>query len=220
MSGGRYLAEGLEELRQTGAELGLHFNLTYGSPAERPAGARSPGRLLLRWMTACGGPTRARLAEDTSRELERQLGELEAAGVRARYLDGHHHVHLVPGVLRALGPVLAAHGILRVRLPWDPRLALSARFPLALLALGARGELRRQHLEYTAFVYPSTRLFADQGRLQRVLARNPEAEVIVHPADDDDHLLYEQPDSYTEGRVLEYRALGMLGLRLRAGEPA
>ena len=215
MADTRYLRLGLEELRETGAELGLHFNLTYGEVARRPAGAASPGRLLLRWLAG----SRKVLAQDLRFELERQLEALEAVGVQAAYLDGHHHVHLVPGLLRALEPVLARRKLRRVRLPFDPGLVLTSRFPLACLALWARRELRRQGLSYAPFVYPAPALFADQGKLQARLlkrGRTSEAEVIVHPAEADDHRLFEHPDPYTDGRVTEYRALRMLGLRREA----
>jgi predicted glycoside hydrolase/deacetylase ChbG (UPF0249 family) len=203
-----YLESGLEELKNVpGIELGLHFNLTYG---EKPLGPNGPGRFLLDW---CQGG-RERLAPLAKDELRCQLDRLEQAGVRTSYVDGHHHIHLVPGMLRTIAPEIHRRGIKRVRLPFDRRLILSPKLPLVVLSLLARGELKRQGFEHFPCVYPFTAYFADQGRLQVSLARDPSAEVIVHPARSNDFPRLAITDSYSEGRVLEYRALAMLAYRL------
>jgi predicted glycoside hydrolase/deacetylase ChbG (UPF0249 family) len=204
-----YLESGLEELKKVpGIELGLHYNLTYGAVRLAPGG---PNRFMLDWCL--GG--RSRMAPLARAELKRQLDVLEQAGVRTQYVDGHHHIHLIPGLLRELAPEIKARGIRRVRLPFDRRLILSPKFPLVILSLLARGELKRQGFEHFPCVYPLSRWFADHGRLQASLARNLSAEVIVHPARSNDFSRLAIDDSYSEGRVLEYRALAMLAYRLK-----
>jgi predicted glycoside hydrolase/deacetylase ChbG (UPF0249 family) len=208
MASCQYLESGLHELLDIpGIEVGLHYNLTYG---ERSIGARGPGRFLLDWCL--GG--RVHLAPKAEAELKRQLDRLEEAGVRAEYVDGHHHIHLVPGLLRTIAPEIRRRGIRRVRVPFDMRLLLSAKLPLALLSWFARGEVKRLGFEHFPCVYPFTTSFADQGRLQQSLSRNPKAEVIVHPARSNDFPLLGVQDSYADERVVEYRALAMLAYRL------
>jgi predicted glycoside hydrolase/deacetylase ChbG (UPF0249 family) len=199
-----YLLEGLDELKAIPElSLGLHFDLTLGKSP--------PGRVLKHWLRAraSGGRELARLQEEARSELRAQLGVLRAAGVRPTHLDGHHHIHLVPGMLDALAPVIREAGIRQVRLPADP--ALLWRKPaLWLLTRLAARDFRRLGFESLPCFYPQARHFGDQGRLRLELGRNPQAEVIVHPASENDLPRLSIPDSYTTGRVTEYRALRML----------
>jgi predicted glycoside hydrolase/deacetylase ChbG (UPF0249 family) len=195
-----HLREGIEELKKLpGVELGLHFNLTYGS--ERPA----PAKLLLEWIRG-----RNALAPQVREDLARQLGLLKSAGVDARYVDGHHHIHLLPGLIDEVADVLRSHGIRQVRLPYDPALWWTPKFPFLILSLLARGSLRRHGFQYLPCFYPKPSHFLDHGRMRAELSRRADAEVIVHPAESDDVRLLPIPDSYSSERVLEYRSLRML----------
>ncbi len=89
------------------ADLGLHFNLTCGTPLTRmrklaPAGTlpKLPAILLAGLM--------GRLpAEEIAAELDAQIDAFEQAMGRAPdFIDGHQHVHALPGVRRALADVL------------------------------------------------------------------------------------------------------------------
>jgi predicted glycoside hydrolase/deacetylase ChbG (UPF0249 family) len=86
-----------------GARIGLHLNLTepFGQPfAVRPLG---------RWLLAAHGGALAReraLKQALTAEVRRQLERFgELAGCAPDYLDGHQHVHGLPGVA---APLLAA----------------------------------------------------------------------------------------------------------------
>lgn len=193
--------------------LGLHFNLTYGS-----AIAEGPGSLIRRWMMT-RGERKMQLKAEVRGELQRQLGVLHAAGVRATYLDGHHHAHIVPGVLETIADLLQGVGIKEVRLPYDTSLWFSRLAPLNVLAILSRGTLRRHGFRFRPVVYPQRKHFLDQGRLRALLARNPRAEVIVHPAVADDFAAFGVSDPYSGGRVTEYRALQMLGTATSGEQP-
>jgi hypothetical protein len=90
-----------EARRLTSLATGLHFVLTFG----RPLGPREPLRRLLRKdgrFRKRGSGVHARARPDEVREeLRAQLRAFER-GVRRppTHIDGHHHVHLHPGVLR------------------------------------------------------------------------------------------------------------------------
>jgi hypothetical protein len=57
--------------------------------------------------------------------------------------------------------------------------------------------------------------------MRATMNRNPNAEIIVHPASHNDIDSLEFPESYAEGRVREFRALQMLGYtQLLASESA
>jgi predicted glycoside hydrolase/deacetylase ChbG (UPF0249 family) len=201
MAHGAHLKAHLDELRSIpGLSLGLHFDLTLGKG--------TPGSVLKQWLLA-RGVKRAELAERARAELKLQLDVLRQAGVTPRHLDGHHHIHLVPGLLDALAPVIREAGIEVVRLPQDP--ALLWRKPaLWLLTQLARPGFARNGFATLPCYYPQAAHFNDQGRLRAELRREPRAEVIVHPAETDDLPLYRIPDPYTSGRVTEYQALKML----------
>jgi predicted glycoside hydrolase/deacetylase ChbG (UPF0249 family) len=200
-----HLDEGLAELRATpGVALGLHFNLTYG--AKRAAD--SPGRFLRAWLSG----QREAMATHAREELEAQLARLARSGVHPVYMDGHHHIQVVPGLLETLAPRLRTAGIRYVRLPYDRSLLFTRRFPLFVLSWLARARLRRLGFEHSpTFFYPGAAHFRDHGWLRARLARDPAAEVIVHPARENDMADLEYSDIYTEERVTEFRALRMLG---------
>ncbi|MGZ7081317.1 MAG: ChbG/HpnK family deacetylase, partial [Thermoanaerobaculia bacterium] len=153
---------------------------------------------------------RAVLRDAVRAELRSQLDRLEAAGIRASYLDGHHHIHIVPGVTAAIADILAERGIRDVRLPYDPSLWFSRLAPVNVLSLALRRTLDARGLRYRRCLYPLKRDFLDFARLRARIA--PDVEVIVHPADEDDFAKYKVDDRYSADRVIEYRALRMLSV--------
>ncbi|MDR3607927.1 MAG: ChbG/HpnK family deacetylase [Oligoflexia bacterium] len=200
MARARYLSHQLKELQEIpGLELGLHFDLTFGK-------AR-PREVFFAW---CGPKRDDRMKQATAQELRRQIDILREAGVQPVYLDGHHHIHLVPGIMDAVASELKSAGIRRVRLPYDPALWLSGLFPLNILSLIARSRLKRNGFESFPCFYPRPAHFRDLGKFRASLALHPEAEIIVHPARRDDFLALGIPDDYRNERVREYRALLML----------
>jgi predicted glycoside hydrolase/deacetylase ChbG (UPF0249 family) len=54
---------------------------------------------------------------DVRRELDAQIRRVRAAGIAIRHLDGHQHVHVLPGVARVVADLAAEHGIPAVRYP-------------------------------------------------------------------------------------------------------
>jgi chitin disaccharide deacetylase len=200
----RYLKEGLNELRNVpGVELGIHFDLTF--ERERPRD------LFFRWMLA--GARRAGrevMARDVRAELDRQLKTLEAVGVSPVYLDGHHHIHLIPGIIDAIAERCHQAGIRRMRLPYDPALWWTKLAALNVLSLGARSTLRKRGFDTLPCFYPRPEHFMDPGRFRASLALRAGAEVIVHPARANDFAACGIVDPYSEQRVREYRALRML----------
>ena len=213
LAGSEHLRHELEPLLTLASEgrvaIGLHFNLTHGS-----AIADGPGAFIRTWLTA-RGRRRAQLGAEVRDQLQRQLGLLHAAGITPTYLDGHHHTHIVPGVMKQIADVLKAEAIEEVRLPYERSLWLTRLAPLNVLALWSRPTLRRYGFRSRRVIYPQRKDFLDQGRLRALLTRDAGAEVIVHPAIADDFAAFAVADSYSGGRVTEYRALQMLGTALR-----
>lgn len=194
----RFLDTHLTELRAVPRfEMGMHFDLTFGKS--------SPGKVLLRSFT-----DHEALRAEARRAFSEQLQTLRAHGIQPLYLDGHHHIHLVPGLLDALADLIREAGIRTIRIPDDSKLWLSGKFPLLILCVFARRALKRHGFSTLPCFYPAFNYFEDHSSLRVALSRHPGHEVIVHPAATSDFTALQIPDPYTTGRVTEYLALRML----------
>ncbi len=113
------------------ADLGLHLNLTCAAPISvmprlAPGGAL-PGLKDVARAAVLSPAVRAEIAA----EIARQLDAFEQAlGRPPDFVDGHQHVHVLPGVRRALLDTLTRRypaGTLYVRDPADRFAAIRAR---------------------------------------------------------------------------------------------
>ena len=107
--------------------IGLHLNLTLGQPLGHmprlaPQGTLPPLSSLTVW--ALGGVLDA---DEIRAEIARQLDRFEAAlGFPPDHIDGHQHVHVLPGIRRALLTEVARRYRVRPPLMRDPSDRLSA----------------------------------------------------------------------------------------------
>lgn len=114
----------LEEVLQTKVDFSLHFNLTEGRPLSSPASVSTLvdrdgnffgiGIFIYRFFTL-----RINYKEMIL-ELRKQLERAnELVGDRLKELDGHHHIHLIPGFIsRALNEIEKLQ-CLKIRCPQD-----------------------------------------------------------------------------------------------------
>lgn len=136
----RRMAAPLREVRDRVA-VGLHLNLTAGAPlgamARFAPGGAFPrmGELLPRALTG-------RLPlDEIGAEIARQLDAFEAAfGQAPAFVDGHQHVHVLPGIRPALLDVLRRAGYrdLWLRDPSDKVRSILARRVEAKKALAVK----------------------------------------------------------------------------------
>jgi predicted glycoside hydrolase/deacetylase ChbG (UPF0249 family) len=127
-------------------------------------------------------------------ELDAQVRRVRDAGIAVSHLDGHQHVHALPGIARIVTELAAAHGIGAVRYPAERvrpymlRLAGGARRLVEQLALGVACALSplerlRRADEFVGF-YFGGRL--DEANLTQLLASLPSGrtvELMCHPGD-------------------------------------
>ncbi len=199
------------------ADIGLHFVLTDGSPCGPMPSLAPSGR-----FPAMGQLTRIAWAgrldpAEVEAELHRQLDRFEAViGAPPDHIDGHQHVHQLPGVREVLVRVAAAR---LQRRAWLRCTAESAwtilrrgvAVPKAMLLAAAAGPLRRlagDHPQNRGFsgVYG----FDDRAPYPARFARfvdhaRPGLLVMTHPGAVDDVL--RAADRVTTAREAELRFL-------------
>jgi predicted glycoside hydrolase/deacetylase ChbG (UPF0249 family) len=121
--------------------LGLHLNLTFGAPLGAMPKLAPTGQLPAPEKIVGRAVGRAIDGTEIAGEIQRQIDRFEAAaGVPPDFIDGHHHVHALPGVRAALVEVLRRRfpsGGPLIRDPADDSLAIIRRRLVARKALAA-----------------------------------------------------------------------------------
>jgi predicted glycoside hydrolase/deacetylase ChbG (UPF0249 family) len=207
-------------------DLGLHFNLTAGAPVAPPVqvpslcgpnGELLPLGSLIR--RALGGRVDP---DDVTRECRAQLDRLRTNGIAVSHIDGHRHVHVLPGVWSGVAAVARGEG-LPVRKPVEP---IRGGRPAAKLALRVAHELVTRHPNgdppshhFRGIGLLGAWHFADA--LIELIDHLPlgVTEVMVHPGYVDADLL--RWDSYGHDRERELVALRspQVLTRLTRGDP-
>ena len=175
LANGRAFDSALEAARQNPQlGIGVHLNLSDGPPAA-PAD-QVPG-LLNSAGELDGGPEglllliahRGLQLDEIEREWDAQIRKIRNAGISPTHLDGHKHVHMLPGLFELALRLAKKHGIRAIRLAHEDsslRSALSAGASqntsvvlkqgmqargLKLLARDARGLANREGIATTDY---------------------------------------------------------------------
>ena len=124
------------EVRRNHPELGIgvHLNLSDGAPT---ADAKQVRGLLNAAGQLEGGPENLLLRiaarklslEEVEREWDAQIAKIKAAGISPTHLDGHKHVHMLPGLFELALRLARSHGVGAIRIAHEAsplRSALSA----------------------------------------------------------------------------------------------
>ncbi|HKM65564.1 MAG TPA: ChbG/HpnK family deacetylase [Candidatus Acidoferrum sp.] len=101
--------------------VGVHLNLSNGAPT---AAAVEVSGLLNKAGELEGGPENLllRLAgrnlplEEVEREWDAQIAKIRSAGISPTHLDGHKHVHMLPGLFEVALRLAKKHGIGAIRI--------------------------------------------------------------------------------------------------------
>jgi hopanoid biosynthesis associated protein HpnK len=183
-----------------GLAIGVHLTLTEHRPLIGAAAAPSlvgvDGAFAPHTAQLLRKQLRARISLLEARaELDAQIRRVRAAGISISHVDGHQHVHVLPGVARVVAELAAEHGIGAVRYPAErvrSYMVRSARHAkrlaeqLALGALCSRSPLAplRRSDDFVGF-YFGGRL--DEANLETVLTSLPSrgtVELMCHPGDE------------------------------------
>ena len=202
MAGGAAFAHAADLARsRPGLDIGVHLTLTELEPLVRGAGAATllgaDGRFLPHVTQLAARAARGGLDPAAVRaELEAQIRRVLDAGLAVSHLDGHQHVHVLPGVAPVVADLAAEFGIPAVRHPaervrgymlrrWRGVKRLAEQ--VALSCVAAASPLRRlKHADEFAGFFFGGRL--DESNLAVILASLPRhgtAEIMCHPGADD-----------------------------------
>jgi chitin disaccharide deacetylase len=104
--------------------VGVHLALTQGTPVSRPAKVRSllndRGELPRNaWSLAYALLTRRVDLHEIAIELRAQIDRVLRAGIAPTHLDGHQHVHVLPGISEIVIALAHEFGIPNVRCPLE-----------------------------------------------------------------------------------------------------
>jgi hopanoid biosynthesis associated protein HpnK len=194
-------------LAAPGLGVGVHLNLSQGRPV---ADASRVASLLNRDGCFSGGPpgllSSVLFGKLNRAELERewraQIEKVRGAGIAITHLDGHKHVHMLPGVFPIVVRLAREYGIPAVRLAIERPASLGRLLrrnggaatrlirqrvrahALAALAIGCRKQLRQARIHSTAYFYGITQTgFLDRAELEAILRNLPEdtSELMCHP---------------------------------------
>jgi hopanoid biosynthesis associated protein HpnK len=180
--------------------LGVHLVLTEQRPLARhhvPTLVDGDGRFAAHVVDLALRQLGARVSlREVKVELDAQIRRVRAAGLAVNHLDGHQHVHVLPGVARVVAELAAEHGIAAVRYPVErvrpymlrevgglKRLAEQAAIALCCAATPRHG--LRSSDDFVGF-YFGGRL--DEASLESVIDELPTGrtiELMCHPGEAD-----------------------------------
>ncbi len=135
LANGRAFDSGIVAARENpGLGIGVHLNLSDGLPA---APAEQVRGLLNNAGELEGGPEglllliarRGLRLDEVEREWDAQIRKIREAGISPTHLDGHKHVHMLPGLFELALGLAKKHGIRAIRVAHEEsslRSALSA----------------------------------------------------------------------------------------------
>jgi predicted glycoside hydrolase/deacetylase ChbG (UPF0249 family) len=107
-------------LAHRGIEFSLHLNFTYGQALHPDLPTLTKvGRFFSHKQLMCRAFTGRVAALDVENEFAAQLSHLHRLNVPVTGVDGHHHVHLLPGLVRPLHAAFVKAGIQNIRLMED-----------------------------------------------------------------------------------------------------
>jgi hopanoid biosynthesis associated protein HpnK len=203
-------------------DVGVHLVLTEDRPLTGASSlVGSEGRFPPHVTQLTGKRMRGAIdLEDVRAELDAQVRRVRATGLAVSHLDGHQHVHVLPGIAAVVADLAAAHGIAAVRYPAESVRPYMLRKPhrfkrvaeqVAVAAASALSPLKglRRSDEFVGF-YFGGRL--DEANLARVLAGLPAGrtvELMCHPGGEGAHTVdwqYEwvaERDALTSPRIRE-----------------
>jgi hopanoid biosynthesis associated protein HpnK len=185
-----------------GLGVGVHLCLTREYPVSDPASIKSitssgrffggPGRLMARLIF--GAADKREIYAEFTAQVKRAI----SLGIKPTHLDGHQHIHIMPGIFHITVSVAKEFGIWAVRFPVGPRTAATGPHGFGAwaekAALETLAKTQRPYMRRMGIVSPDGFYgLAETGRLSSdtvaVIVRGlPDgtSELMCHPGHRDD----------------------------------
>jgi hopanoid biosynthesis associated protein HpnK len=223
--------------------IGVHLNLTQGKPVAPASEVRSllnsNGRLSFSpYRLGFGILTGTIRVAEIATELQAQISKIVGAGISPTHLDGHKHVHVLPGISEVVIRLAQEYGIPSIRCPIEeasgvlPVLQSNWRRSTDVLkqyligrAVSSFARRFKRNLAEAGLNCPgpfrglTQTGFLDEDNLVQILKRLPEgtSELMCHPGYADAELLSTGTRLLSQ-RMVELRALSRPEIRKLAGD--
>ena len=180
-------------------DLGVHLALTATRPVSPPEtipslvtpdGAFLPSWRAFLWRYV----TRSLRSDEIERELRAQLEKVKQTGLPVSHLDGHQHLHMLPGLLPIVTRLAAEYGVRALRYPRQKRSLLGrARRGMEAGALRVLCRMGARQMRSAGMLVPDDfRGFSEAGAWDEALLCHALAtvdggitELCCHPGADD-----------------------------------
>jgi predicted glycoside hydrolase/deacetylase ChbG (UPF0249 family) len=179
--------------------VGVHLVLTEHEPlsgSSVPSLVGGDGRFPANTVTLARRQLRRRAAPvEVRRELDAQIRRVRDAGIAITHLDGHQHVHVLPGIAPIVAELAAEHRIGAVRYPaerWRGYMLRSAKHlkrlaeQTALRLMCARSPLAplRRSDDFVGFYFGGRLDEQNLATVLQTLPRTGTVELMCHPGDE------------------------------------
>lgn len=170
------------------ASFGVHLNFCEGEPLTRGATlVDAQGRFHRKRALFRRAITGRLAAAEVEAEITAQIARVHDYGIRLSHVDGHKHLHMLPGISAAVARVLPRFGIERVRVTRLRSFTAANGVALLLrqhLAWRAGREFERAGLRSPAHVFDIQAIMGSQDPVSKSpLRRSSQAvvEMFCHP---------------------------------------
>jgi hypothetical protein len=148
MAGGEGFRDAVKLLRQRhGLAVGLHITLCDGmsvlSNADIPDLTCPLGHLSESAAATWIKLYRKSVLDQAEKEIEAQFNRLEGEGINPDYVDGHHHIHMHPGLFSSVCRIASRRGVSWIRITSEPL--------RAVYSLGYKGRGIMPYIEWAVF---------------------------------------------------------------------
>lgn len=189
----------MNEILATGVQVGCHINLTFNT---EPTGADTASSWFLVGAKICASVLSAFvpfLRKKLFSQVMSQAKWVQGHFGRLDYLDGHHHIHLYPGILGATQKISG-----QLHIPF--RVILDKSFKSNFL-LGLWAKINSNNKDYFECLYLSMSDLEDMQTLERKVRNSLGLPVAIHPATKNDFIENKVDDHFIEGRVYQFQRL-------------
>ena len=221
-STGDYFDEGMNMLDQNNINKGLHFNLTYGMSAIGVNElTNNEGKFKFGFLGVLFKSFKPSVKKIIEKELIAQIKILEKKVNRISHIDGHRHIHIIPGISNIVKKISERYNIKEIRVVNENILdSLLIGKKLNLETIGGIIKFFVLNIfSYVGSIKSSYNFFSiiytgqiNTKMLNRIMRKNKKFEIMMHPSKPEFDInikFYDNNEKIyrlSEKRLMEYEA--------------